>query len=92
MADKQELIDTIHEMKEERKLYKALPFGSAEWTAALPFMAALESRLAEQEKALVQLQGECLASRSPASSLVAPCMPANPRRAALTNSWELPKG
>ena len=91
MADKQELIDTIHEMKEERKLYKALPFGSAEWTAALPFMAALESRLAEQEKALVQLQGEKLFSRSTpctASSLVAPCKPRGP----LTNSWELPKG
>ena len=72
MADKQELIDTIHEMKEERKLYKALPFGSAEWTAALPFMAALESRLAEQEKALVQLQGENLASRSPPHRLLSP--------------------
>ena len=75
MADKQELIDTIHEMKEERKLYKALPFGSAEWTAALPFMAALESRLAEQEKALVQLQGEPSLPITPMHAAVVSCRP-----------------
>jgi hypothetical protein len=42
---------------------------------------------------LLQNQGENLTSITPAaSSLVAPCMPANPRGGPLTNSWELPKG
>ena len=53
-------------------------------------LSALQVRLNN----LMEKQGEKLSSRSPppASSLVAPCMPANPRGAALTNSWELPKG
>ena len=52
-------------------------------------LSALQVRLNN----LMEKQGEKLSSRSPASSLVAPCMPANPRRGgALTNSWELPKG
>ena len=46
-------------------------------------LSALQVRLNN----LMEKQGEKLSSRSPASSLVAPCMPAN-----LTNSWELTKG
>ena len=51
-------------------------------------LSALQVRL----NALMDKQGENLASRSPPSFLVAPCMRANPRGGPLTNSWELPKG
>ena len=53
-------------------------------------LSALQVRLNN----LMEKQGECLASLSPppASSLVAPCMPANIQGGPLTNSWELPKG
>ena len=49
--------------------------------------------LQEDKRRYIEKQGEKLSLPiTPTSSLVAPCMPANPGEGALTNSWELPKG
>ena len=76
--------------REEEELKDAIQAGllkkfSPEWKTA-------QDNINADKQLLIQLQGENLASRSPPSFLVAPCMPANPRGGPLTNFWELPKG
>jgi hypothetical protein len=61
----------IDKLTKEREQYEGLKVGTEDWKLAAPFMAALETRLAEQEKLKAQLQGESLASRCPSASSLA---------------------
>ena len=46
----------IDKLTKEREQYEGLKVGTEDWELAVPFMAALETRLAQQERLKAQLQ------------------------------------